>query len=1479
MLPAFFAIVPCVFCPHKAALLGGIGLGRALQTAPVPVGRGAREKGRQPVPRLLTELFPQFCEDPAFVQLFGGVLVERVVDDRRQSRITLVLRSGRPVPRKARQQLCLHLKGYFPDRDRVQSENYFPAEALDEQAVRDAIDELRSEGVPVNGFLDNCAMELRGSCICLQVKNGLAILESIHFNQLLADRLHQYCGGGWRVELRCGEALTAEELEKRMEARREARMPQLRRPEKPAETFKVPGLDLTDKPVKVFHGKMFRPDALTPLRDLTETNSGKMVVWGDVFAQEIKGNYRKSYLISVTDYTSSIVVKYLEREEGDGAKWEGLSNGSTLIIRGDWRYDDYQKEYVLHPYDVLVVERKQRQDNAPEKRVELHLHTKLSSMDGFCDPGEAVRMAARMGHRAVAITDHGVVQGFPEATLAADAIRKSNPDFKLIYGVEAYFVDDMVPVTRGDPTEPLDGEFVVFDLETTGLSFNDDRITQIGGVLVKDGKITDDTFGTLVNPGIPIPAPVTKLTGITNEMVRDAPDPDKAVGDFLAWCGGRPLVAHNAHSFDMRMLRQAARRAQLDFSNPAIDTLPLAQSLYPGLRSYKLDVINKYLGLENFDHHRADEDAIALARIWCQMLADLKEKGIQNAGDINTGLAGSRELSKKLFHMILLVRNQEGLKNLYKIVSAAHVNYFFKKPRVPRSLLMKHRRGLLVGSACEAGELYRAVVEGQSMEELRSIASFYDFLEIQPLGNNEYMLRKGQVDSMEKIQQFNRTIVQLGEDLHKPVVATGDVHFLEPEDSVYRMVLQAGNGFEDADNQPPLFFRTTEDMLAQFSYLPPEKAKEVVITNPNRIADMIDSNLRAIPKGTFPPSIEGAEEQLRSATWETARRHYGYPLPTSIRQRLQRELDSICGHGFAVLYVIAVKLVAYSNQHGYQVGSRGSVGSSAVAHFSGISEVNSLQPHYICPKCKWSEFYTDGSVGDGFDLPDRQCPICGEKLKVDGHDIPFETFLGFDGDKEPDIDLNFSGEYQSSVHRYTEELFGKEFVFKAGTVSGLQDKTAFGYVKKYMEERGKAVPRAEMSRLVLGCVGVKRTTGQHPGGMVVVPSTHEIYDFCPIQHPADDKDKGVLTTHFEFKYLHDTLLKLDELGHDVPTMYKYLEEFTGIPMDQVPMNDKDVISLLVTPKALGVTPEDIDSLTGTFGIPELGTNFVRQMLIEAQPQSFSDLTQISGLSHGTDVWNGNAQDLIRNGVCTISDVIGCRDSIMTYLLHKGLEPKLAFNIMELTRKGKVAKGGFPEGAEEKMKACGVPDWYLDSCRKIKYMFPKAHAVAYLIAAIRLMWFKVYHPQAFYATYFTVRGEDIDYEAAVGGRKVAMLHLKQVAARLREEKKAKDEDLLVSLQLVNEMLARGYEFLPIELGKSRASKYLVEDGKVRLPFTALKGVGEAAAMALEQATIQGQEYISMEDLQATSGVSSAVMDALASVGALGDLPATSQVSFF
>ncbi|MEG1074486.1 MAG: PolC-type DNA polymerase III [Ruthenibacterium sp.] len=1422
---------------------------------------------------LITALWPQFNADADFAASFSGVLVERVEANRSQKTITVVYRSVRPIAQAMTERLYASLLPLFPGFA-VKLQGLFSFDCVTPETVLHLIDELRDAGLPVNGFLQNAQVQIVDTTITVCVHNGITLLTQMEFPQKLAELIATRTDTKVSVLLRCDETVSTQKTEEKMTQKTQVQQFKAK-PTGPV--IKVQGLDLDDTPAKVFHGHAFAPGALTQLKEIG-AEAGKVTIWGDVFFTEVKGNYRKIYSVSITDYTGSINLKVRANDNENCSKWENLSNGETLIVKGECAYDKYERDYVVYPYDVLKVVRKKREDTAETKRVELHLHTKMSSMDGFTDTKAVINTAHRMGHRAIAITDHGVAQGFPEAMLAVDDIHRKDPDFKLIYGVEAYFVDDMIPVVYGLQTGAMTQSFVVFDLETTGLSAAEDAITEIGAVIVENGEI-GESYDSFVNPQCHISEKITQITGITDDMVKDAPTEAEAMRAFLEFANGRVLVAHNAHGFDIRFLKAAAKRSNLPFAPTYIDTLPMAQALYLGLHNYKLDTVGKYLEIPPFNHHRACDDARALAQIFEKMIEDLALREVTQLETVNTKLGGARELAKKNFHLIILVKNQVGMKNLYRLISAAHMDYFFKVPRIPRSLLNKHREGLILGSACEAGELYRAIVEGRSFEELCIIADYYDYLEVQPLGNNEYMVRQHMVDNIEQVQAFNKTVLQLGEKLHKMVVATGDVHFLEPQDSVYRAVLQAGNGFKDADEQAPLYFRTTDDMLKQFSYLPAEKAMEIVVTNPNKIADMIDGSVRAIPKGLYTPTIDGADESLRADTMRNAKARYGDPLPEIVEKRLTRELDSIIKHGFAVLYVIAQKLVLKSEDYGYLVGSRGSVGSSAVAHFSGISEVNSLPPHYLCPKCKWSEFFEKGEVADGFDLPDKVCPQCGEKLLVDGHDIPFETFLGFDGDKEPDIDLNFSGEVQSLVHRYTEELFGKDHVFKAGTISGLQDKTAYGYVKKYLEERGRIVNHAEENRLIQGCVGVKRTTGQHPGGMVVVPSNYDVFDFCPIQHPADDKDKGVVTTHFEFKYLHETILKLDELGHDVPTMYKHLEDMTGIKMDSVPMNDPKVISLLVSTDALGVTPEQIDSQTGTFGIPELGTSFVRNMLMEAQPKSFGDLIQISGLSHGTDVWNGNAQDLIKDKTCTISEVIGTRDSIMTYLLHKGVEPKTAFTVMELTRKGKVAKAGFPDGVEKMLKEHDVPDWYLDSCKKIKYMFPKAHAVAYLIAAIRLMWFKVYKPLAFYATHFTVRGEDIDYDAAVGGIKVAKQRMKEVSARLKEERKAKDEDILAELQLVNEMLQRGYEFAPILIGKSKAKTYVIEDGKIRLPYLSMKGLGESVAAALEEATSHGQQYISADELQTASGASSTVMENLANCGALGDLPKSSQVSFF
>ncbi len=1400
------------------------------------------------------------------------------------------------------QRLCEALTGPAFGLSTVRLVPRFPSESFSAKCVSSLVLALKERDATLNGTFKQAEAEYKNGRLSIRLAHGGYDLLAAHNTDVkLKELIREWFGVACSVEfigklaVKEGEGSLLERVHTEEEKRRrEAVIQEMEeyeesvRGEARRRQISVRGEDTllpmvlpeTAKPVlgAVPKGK------LTPLRDAA-IDMGNLVVWGEIFSAESKetrDKSRKIYSIDITDYTGSITLKIIQ-DASQCRELDKLKNGQSLLVRGALEYDKYDRENVMRPRAIATVDQVEIIDDAPEKRVELHLHTSMSDMDGMTQPAELIWQAHKWGQKAVAITDHGVAQAFPEAMNTAEAIRKEDPEFKILYGTEAYFVNDLVPAVTGESARTLEDDFICFDLETTGLSAGKDRITEIGAVRLHGGQVTDH-FDTFVNPERPIPQKITELTGITDEMVKDAPSEGEALRAFYEFCGEKEivLVAHNA-GFDTSFLRSTGERTGTSFDYTYIDSVPICRSLLKDIKNCKLDTVASYLKLKPFNHHRADDDAAVLGEIFLNLISRLKEdQGAKAVAEINSALAGGNPKKLPSYHQIILVKNHTGLKNLYRLISASHLEYFYRHPRIPKSLLDQHREGLLLGSACEAGELFRAVVRGDSFENLCEIASYYDYLEIQPVGNNMFMIREGQTDE-EGLRDYNRTIVKIGEKLGKPVVATCDVHFKDPKDADFRRILMSGRGFSDAGDQAPLYMRTTQEMLEEFSYLGKEKAFEVVVTNPNRIADSIDY-IRPVPMGNFPPFIDGAEEQLNSITWERARERYGEgpdrKLPEIVEKRLEKELGSINKHGFSVLYMTAQKLVADSEAHGYLVGSRGSVGSSFVASMSGISEVNPLEPHYVCPSCKHSEFITDGSVDSGFDLPPKDCPVCGTPMDRDGHTIPFETFLGFDGDKVPDIDLNFSGEYQSGAHRYTEELFGRDNVFKAGTIATVADKTAIGYVRKYEEEHNVTFHRAEEKRLALGCTGIKRTTGQHPGGMIVIPRDMEVYDFCPVQHPANDQKNPNITTHFDFHSIHDNVCKLDELGHDVPTIYRYLEDYTGIPVMEVSMSDPEVMSLFESPAALGVTPEDLCGVkTGTLSLPELGTSFVRGMLEESHPKTFSDLLQISGLSHGTAVWLGNAQELIQNKICTISDVIGTRDSIMTYLLNKGLEPKMAFKIMEITRKGKASKL-LTEEHINAMKEHGVPQWYIDSCFKIQYMFPKAHAAAYMISALRLGWYKVHRPLEFYAAYFTVRSDDFDGAAAILGREAVIRKLRELDTKIKNrEASAKEEGEFGTLQIINEMLARKIRLLPVDLYRSDARKFLVEDGKIRLPFSSLGGIGEAAAISLMEARQGGGEYLSVDDLQSRSKVSSAVIETLRSVGALNGLPESSQITLF
>ncbi|MBU5677456.1 PolC-type DNA polymerase III [Alkaliphilus sp. MSJ-5] len=1216
----------------------------------------------------------------------------------------------------------------------------------------------------------------------------------------------------------------------------------------------------------VLLGKNFSGE-ISKLIDI-RTDSGRVIVEGEIFSIEIKelSGGKKLAIINITDYTNSITAKIFERKNQTVALEEMFVKGQVVRVRGDVVYDKFIRENIIMLTDAIQIEKVEKDDIYENKRVELHLHTQMSAMDGTASITDLIKKASKWGHKAIAVTDHGVVQAFPEAM---DAGKKYG--VKVIYGMEGYLVDDEVNLIEGEEEYSLDDEFVIFDIETTGLSSKNDEITEIGAVKIKNNMIID-SFSALINPEKSIPEKIVELTGITNDMVKDKPTIATVLPEFLEFIGNSPVVAHNA-DFDTGFIRDKANRYNMKFNNITIDTLKLARVLLPNLKRHRLNVIAKELNISLENHHRAVDDAKATAEMFIKFIEMMKERNIVSLKDINTHLSTKIDFKTlKTYHIVILAKNYTGLENLYKIVSESHLNYFYKRPRIPRSLLNKYREGLILGTACEAGELFQSILSNKPVEYIEKIAKRYDYLEIQPIGNNKFLIEKGLAKDNNDLRELNRRIVELGEKLNLPVVATGDVHFLDSKDSVFRKILMAGQGFSDADDQAPLYFKTTDEMIEEFSYLGKAKSEEVVIQYPNKICDEIEHML-PIPDGTFPPEIEGSEEELRRMCYEKAERIYGKNIPELVKNRLDKELNSIINNGYAVMYIIAHKLVAKSLSDGYLVGSRGSVGSSFAATMSDITEVNPLPPHYVCPKCKYSEFILDGSIGSGADLPDKDCPKCGEILIKDGHDIPFEVFLGFEGDKEPDIDLNFAGEYQSEAHKYTEELFGKGKVYRAGTIGTVADKTAYGFVRKYIDEKQLHYNMAEINRLTAGCTGIKRTSGQHPGGVMIVPAAYDIHKFCPIQYPANDSKSGVITTHFDYHSISGRLLKLDILGHDVPTIIKMLEDLTDMNAQKIPLDDKKTIGIFTSTEPLGISSEEIECEVGTLGIPEFGTKFVRQMLIDTQPKTFAELVRISGLSHGTDVWLNNAQDLVRNNIAELKDVISTRDDIMNYLILKGLPPKTSFKIMENVRKG---KGLTPEN-EQEMKEHNVPDWYIDSCNKIKYMFPKAHAAAYVMMSFRIAYFKVNYPEAFYATYFTTKAEDFDADFIIKGEDAIRLKIKELES-IGNDLTAKEKNFLTVLEVALEMYCRGIHLLPVDLYLSDADRFMIVDGKLLPPLKGLQGVGQNAAKSIVDARQEG-EFISLEDLRNRTKVTKTVIEMLVSHGCIKDLPETNQLSLF
>ena len=1453
-------------------------------------------------------ILPDLKLSHEMTELFETVECEKVAASRDHSRIKIYIHSDRLIAHKAIRETERAIRSQmFKDQVDVclvekyhLSRQYTPARLL-EAYTGSLIDELEEEGeLSANlfrkaekTFLEPFVLELKVEENCIaqvkmeKLKHKLEHIFSERFDMPLGivlgwlpkkkSKYAVYADSAMREEI----AQIVQTYEQAKEDQKEVEKQEVQQKEKPAFKKNYVKQRLPEDK-DIFYGRNFEGEE-TEIHEIID-EMGEVVVRGKIIQLETREirNEKTIVMFAVTDFTDTIKAKVFTKNERLPELLDKLKEGAFIKMKAVAMMDQFEHDIALGSVSGIKTIpdfTEKRMDHSPVKRVELHCHTTMSDMDGVTDVKKLLKTAMGWGHQAMAITDHGVVQAFPDANHCVEG-----KDFKVIYGMEGYLVDDIKNIVTDSRGQSLDSTFVVFDIETTGFSAVNDRIIEIGAVKVENGMITEK-FSEFVNPERPIPFEIEKLTSINDRMVEDAPNISVILPKFMDFCGGSVLVAHNA-DFDTGFIRHNCEVLGLPYDYTYVDTLGIARSFLEGLKNYKLDTVVEAMGCTLANHHRAVDDAGATADVFVRFLERFKKKNIRDLDELNTYSAMSVDAIKKLktYHIILLAKNEIGRINLYRLVSLSHLDYYARRPRIPKSVLAKYREGLIIGSACEAGELFRAVVDERPEEEIARIVEFYDYLEIQPTGNNEFMIRDPKmtkVSTVADLQDLNRKIVELGEKFNKPVCATCDVHFLNPEDEVYRRIIMSNKGFGDADLQPPLYLRTTEEMLDEFQYLGAEKAEEVVVTNTNRIADMID-RISPVRPDKCPPVIENSAGILRDICYNRAHELYGEDLPDIVTERLERELNSIIGNGFAVMYIIAQKLVWKSVADGYLVGSRGSVGSSFVAYMAGITEVNSLQAHYLCPKCHYVDFDSDYvksfSGRSGCDMEDRVCPVCGEPLMKEGHDIPFETFLGFKGNKEPDIDLNFSGDYQSKAHAYTEVIFGKGKTFRAGTVGTLADKTAYGYAMHYYEEHEQHKRSCELDRISSGCVGVRRTTGQHPGGIIVVPHGEEIYSFTPVQHPANDQTTKIITTHFDYHSIDHNLLKLDILGHDDPTMIRMLEDITGVDATKIRLDDPEVLSLFHGLEALHIKPEDIGGTDlGSLGIPEFGTEFVMQMLRDTKPKAFSDLVRISGLSHGTDVWLGNAQTLIQEGKAQISTAICTRDDIMIYLIDKGVESEQSFKIMESVRKGK----GLTPDYEKVMKEHDVPDWYLWSCKKIKYMFPKAHAVAYVMMGIRIAWFKIHEPLAYYAAFFTIRATAFDYGLMCQGKAAIDNHIKAYKANPNLSKK--EQDTLRDMKIVQEFYARGFEFLKIDLYQSDAIKFQVAEGKLLPPFSVIEGMGgiaaEALAVAAHAETERGEKFLSKDDIRQKAKVSQTVLDTMAELGLLGGLPESNQLSIF